>query len=139
MSQQFDPYNQQVPPTEYASANPYGQPAENPYAQPEPVANPYGQPAENFYAAPQYAPMPPLDRGRGMALAGLILGIIGIIAWLIPLFGFPVTIVGIVLAALGRRSTSRRGMALAGLILSIVGLVLSFGNCALGIYLATPH
>jgi hypothetical protein len=155
--QQFDPYNQpvqpteyaanpnpEVAPTEYAAANPYAQPAPNPYAQPQPitnpyaqpqpVVNPYAQPAASPYGAPLYAPMPQLDRGRGMALAGLILGIIGIIVWLIPFFGFPVTIVGIILSALGRRSTSRKGMALAGLVLGIVGLVLTIACCSFTYY-----
>jgi len=70
-------------------------------------------------------PVPQAERGRGQAVAGLVLGIISLVAWLIPLIGAPVSIVGIILAALGRRSLSRRTMAGWGLALSILGLLLT--------------
>jgi hypothetical protein len=70
-----------------------------------------------------------------MATAALVLGIIGLIAWLIPLFGYPVTIVGIVMGVKGRKS-EKKGMATAGLVMSIIGLILSLGNSILGILLA---
>ena len=64
----------------------------------------------------------------------LILGVIGMVAWLLPLAGFPVTIVGIVAASKGLKS-KKRGLALAGLILSIIGLVLTMINAFWGAYL----
>jgi hypothetical protein len=81
----------------------------------------------------------PVDTRRGQALAGLILGIISMIAWLLPFLGFPIAIVGIVFASLGMRSTTRKGMAIAGLILAILALVLTIINSLLGIYLATRN
>ena len=68
-------------------------------------------------------------------VTSLVLGIVGMVAWCIPLAGVPVTIVGIVFGAKGLSSTSDRGMAIAGLTLSIIGLVLSVINAIYGAYL----
>lgn len=83
-------------------------------------------------AAP-LTPGQPQDR-KGNALAGMILGIIGLLAWIIPLFGYPVTIVGLVLSIRGLKS-SKRGMAIAGIILNGIGLVATVVNSAIGAYL----
>jgi hypothetical protein len=129
-----NPYenNPQIPPTQYGSPQPY---SSNPYGSPN-------VPPANLYAQPQgYAPQPGHGQGQepgsGMALAGMILGIISLFAWLIAFVGIITSVVGLILSALGRRSPSRRGMATAGLVMSIIALVLALGNCALGIYFAT--
>ncbi len=88
--------------------------------------SPYGYPQQ---------PMPQNDQGSGQALAGLVLSIISMIAWLFPLAGVPLAILGIIFSALGRRSFSRKTMATVGLVLSIIALVLALGNAALGAYL----
>lgn len=69
-----------------------------------------------------------------MGIAALILGLIGIVAWLIPFFGFPFNILAIIFGAVGRNS-SNPGMAKAGLILGIIGLVLTIINAILGVLL----
>jgi hypothetical protein len=61
------------------------------------------------------------------------------IAWLIPLIGVPTSIVGIVLAALGRRSVSRRTMATVGLVLASIALVLALCDFAFGVYFAVQR
>lgn len=63
----------------------------------------------------------------GLVIAGLVLGIISMFAWLIPVLGLVVALLGIVFSALGRRFIVRRGMATAGLVLSIIGLALALG------------
>jgi len=68
-----------------------------------------------------------------MEIAALVLGIVGLGAWVIPLLGFPVTIVGLVLGVRGQKR-KRKGIALAGMILSIIGLVLTTANAAIGAY-----
>ncbi len=70
----------------------------------------------------------------GKAKAGFILGLISIAAWLIPLFGVPVTIVGLVMSILGIKS-SKKKLAIAGIILTIVFLILTIVNAALGVAL----
>lgn len=71
---------------------------------------------------------------NGHALASLILGLISIIAWIIPLFGIPIAIIGIIMGVMGRKS-SKKGMATAGLVLSIIFLLASIANAGLGAYL----
>jgi hypothetical protein len=57
-----------------------------------------------------------------MAVAGLVLGILSLVTWWVLYVGLPISIVGIIMGALGRRSVSRRGIATAGLVCSIIGL-----------------
>ena len=76
-----------------------------------------------------------MNERNGLSIASLVLGLIGIVAWLLPLAGYPVTIVAIVLGAKGMKQQSGRGMAIAGLVLGIVFLVLTLINSVLGAYL----
>jgi hypothetical protein len=69
-----------------------------------------------------------------MEIAALVLGITGLMAWFIPLFGFPITIVGLILGVLGQKR-EKKGIALAGMILSIIGLVATIINSAIGAYM----
>ena len=66
------------------------------------------------------------------AMIGFILGLVSIIAWIIPLFGYPVSICGIVFSAKGLNSNINKGKAITGLILSIVFIVITFINSFLG-------
>ena len=72
---------------------------------------------------------------NGKALAGMILGIVGMLAWIIPLIGLPVTIVGLVLSIQAVKANGRQGMAIAGIVLSGMALMLTIANSALGAYL----
>ena len=76
-----------------------------------------------------------IPSGGGKAIASMVLGIVGLLAWILPLCGFPVTIVGLILGIVDRKS-SRRGMAIAGIVMNIIGLLGSTINAALGAYLA---
>lgn len=67
------------------------------------------------------------------ATVGFILGLCSLIAWIIPLIGYPVTIVGIVFSAGGRKAINNRIKARVGLILSILGLIASLINSILGV------
>jgi hypothetical protein len=70
----------------------------------------------------------------GQAIAGFVLGGLGIIAWFFPLVGFPITITGLVLSARGLSSTNR-SLAIAGLVLNIVFVTITAVNSAIGAYL----
>jgi uncharacterized membrane protein len=94
-------------------------------------------PAGQLFPCPacgQPAPVMPA-RGKGMAIASLVLGIVGLLAWCLPLCGAPVTICGIIFGILGLKSDGRK-MAIAGIILAVIGLVATIINGAIGIYLA---
>lgn len=56
------------------------------------------------------------------------------VAWILPLAGYPVAIVGIV-KSVGGLNSSKRGWAIAGLVLSIIGLVFTAANSLYGAYL----
>ncbi|QEL16506.1 DUF4190 domain-containing protein [Limnoglobus roseus] len=60
--------------------------------------------------------------GTGLGDASLVLGVIGIFGLCCPVIGVPLTIVGVVLGAMGLRS-NRNGTAIAGLILNILFLL----------------
>lgn len=68
----------------------------------------------------------------GKSIASFVLGLVSLIAWFIPLFGYPVTIVGIVLGCLARK-TEKNGFNIAGIVLSIIGLVITLCNSCLGV------
>lgn len=71
------------------------------------------------------------QRGKGAATASMVLGIVGLVAWLLPLVGFPVNIVGLVLGLIqGKHKTFNT--AKAGVIMSIIGLVLTVINSVAG-------
>ena len=76
----------------------------------------------------------PASPGGGKAIASLCLGLLGLVAWLLPIIGLPVTITGLVLG-IQSRSGPRKGMATAGIVLCIIGLVASSVNAAIGAYL----
>ena len=76
------------------------------------------------YAPPRYAGQPNVvrpanDPGSGQALAGMILGIVGLPFFF---FGF-VPLLGLIFSLIGMSSVTRKGMAVAGLVLSLIGLV----------------
>ncbi len=70
------------------------------------------------------------------ANTGFILGLVSIIAWFIPLFGYPVTICGIVFSSKGLSSKNNHGKAIAGLILSIIFLIVTLINSIAGAIMA---
>jgi hypothetical protein len=85
--------------------------------------------------APGYTGGGPVEApGGGKAIASLILGLAGLLFWILPILGLPVTIVGLVLGIKATNS-ARKGMATAGVVLCIIGLVLSVMNAAIGAYL----
>lgn len=74
------------------------------------------------------------EEKKGMSIASMVLGIIGFVAWCIPLFGFPVTIVGLVLGILGIKRGGK-GMAIAGIIMCSITLLCTLANSIYGAYL----
>jgi len=72
----------------------------------------------------------------GKATASFWLGIGGMIAWIIPLIGLPVSIAGLITGGLGLDS-EKKGKAVAGIVLSVIALLLSVVNAVLGAVLAS--
>jgi len=70
---------------------------------------------------------------KGDAVAALVFGIISIPAAIIPLFGLPLGIVGLILGILAKKQGRR--FSKAALICSIIGLVLTVLNGTGSVYL----
>ena len=116
MSQEMETYDNRKPEA--------GQPAQN---------NPYQNGYENnAYTYPN--PQPARNEKTGLSIASMVLGIVGSLACCIPLFGFPVNLVGLILGIIGIKRGGK-GMAVTGIILCSIFLVLTLCNSALAVYI----
>lgn len=99
-----------------------------------------GTPSCPRCGCPVYYQMPQPPGGyyqpekKGLSIASMVLGLIGLVAWLLPLVGYPVIIPGLILGIIGRKQGGK-SYATAGIILCIITLVLTLINSALGIFL----
>jgi len=64
--------------------------------------------------------------------ASLVLGLVATVAWIIPLIGYPVTIIGLVQGAKGFREDGS-GRATAGKVLNIIFLIFTVFSSIFGI------
>jgi hypothetical protein len=80
---------------------------------------------------------PPVQQSNGLAVTGLVLGIIGVLFGFIPFIGvFMAILLGVLAAIFGGVGLSRsklparggRGMAIAGLVLGIIAIGLGFAQ-----------
>ena len=78
--------------------------------------------------------MDEVKKGGGKAIASLVLGLVGLFAWLLPVLGLPITIVGLIMGVLGMKSDNR-GMAVAGVVLNIIFLLACIINASIGAYM----
>lgn len=101
-------------------------------------AAPPGHPQPAAYvSAHQYYPQS--YGGDGLAIAGFILGLIGLLlSW--SCFGLIFSVVGLILSGCGMRS-QQRGLAVAGLVLSLVAIAITVTLVAIGVAigLSQPH
>ncbi|AXF57164.1 hypothetical protein [Salicibibacter kimchii] len=67
----------------------------------------------------------------GMAIAAFVLGLVNLIFWFIPLFGFPIGIVAIILGALSLKAANRWA-AITGIVVGAITLILTIINAILG-------
>lgn len=68
---------------------------------------------------------------EGKATAGFVLGLCSIIAWIIPIIGYPVTGLGIVFSCMGMNSKNKT-YATIGLVFSIIFLIVTLINSIAG-------
>jgi hypothetical protein len=70
----------------------------------------------------------------GLAITSFALGIFSLLAWLLPICGFPISVIGLILGIVNTGS-SKRNLAIAGIVMSAIGLILTVLNGAVGAYL----
>jgi uncharacterized paraquat-inducible protein A len=94
----------------------------------------YQQPAAKpVYSQPAPVSAAPAKRSNGLAVAGLILGILSLIfcwvpvlVWVLGLFGLIFSIAGI-----AKKNASGKGMGIAGLVMSIIAGIIGFFTFAI--------
>lgn len=83
------------------------------------------EPAQGYAPGPAPGTAP---QGNGLAIAGLVLGLLGLLLCWVPFLGWLLAILGIIFGAIGVSKAKRvqrgKGMALAGLITGVAGLVI---------------
>lgn len=67
------------------------------------------------------------------AWSSLVLGVIASVAWIIPIIGIPITIVGIVFGAINFKSDKAKGAAIGGFVVNIVFLLVAIAKGVLEI------
>ncbi|HEX2015767.1 MAG TPA: DUF4190 domain-containing protein [Solirubrobacteraceae bacterium] len=89
-------------------------------------------------APPSFQPASSGGSGQpGIAIAGFVCGLLGLLLSWCVFLGIPLSIIGIVLSITGRNRARERGvgtgMATAGLVCGVIGLVLALLLLAIGI------
>lgn len=79
-----------------------------------------------------HVPRAASGRRSGSPGWGLALGIVALLAWLIPLLGLPIAVVGLVLSAKALRR-HRNGVAIAGTVVGGIAVALCLINAAMGV------
>lgn len=77
------------------------------------------------------------QESNGKSVASLVLGIVGVIAWCLPILGLPVGVIGLIMGIQGYNRSNAKGMAMAGIVLSIICLVLTIINSSIGAYMGS--
>lgn len=76
------------------------------------------------------APMQP--ENKTLSIVSFILGCVGIVAWCLPIIGYPVTIAGIITGAIGIKKGGKV-FAIIGIALSALFLLATLGNSIAGV------
>lgn len=86
-------------------------------------------PNQSYIPSQPYSPIPGQQQpseGMGLAIAGMIFGILSIVLCICNLFDFVIVLPGIILSSIALAGHNQgKGMAIAGLVCSIIGFLLS--------------
>ena len=106
--------------------NPFDPPKPPAYGPPQPPA--YGPPQPPAYGQPSFAPP---KTSNGLAIAALVVALVGLLGCWFPFLGvvLPVIAIGLAIAGLVRsgKISSGKGMSISALIIGAVTLVVAIG------------
>jgi heme/copper-type cytochrome/quinol oxidase subunit 2 len=88
-------------------------------------------PAANVAYAVSTPPAAP-QKKDGKATASMVLGIVSLIAWLIPLIGIPVTVMALVFG-IRHRHAANHGQAVAGIVMGCISIPLILFSIYIGV------
>lgn len=130
-TQQAAPMQQQAVPVQSQQAASV-QPQQAAPVQPHQAAP--AQPQQATPMQPQYYSVPNVTAKKpntGASITSMVLGIVSMLAWIIPLLGFPCSATGLVLGIMSK-AKKVGGTATAGIVLSSIGLFFTIINSILG-------
>ena len=131
--QQNQQYQQPQQNQQYQQPQQNGQQYQQQYQQQnQQYQQPYGQPQYQQ----QYQPVPVQGDKRGMAVASLVCGILGLILCWVPFAGLIINAMAIIFFILARKDgpNAQSGMATAGFVCGIIGFIVAlFVTIAVGI------
>lgn len=85
-----------------------------------------------------YSNEPVQTENKTLSIISFVLGIVSILAWCLPLVGYPVTIAGIITGAIGMKKGGKV-FAIIGIALSAVFLLATLGNSIAGVMMNTSQ
>lgn len=70
----------------------------------------------------------PQAQGNGLAVTALVLGIVGLVFFLVPILPYPLAILAIIFGVIGMKKQVKKGLAITGLVTGIItlGIKISF-------------
>ncbi len=71
--------------------------------------------------------MPKGKKSSG-SVTSLVLGIIGSVAWIVPIVAIPINVVGIVLGSINMKNSKHKGIAISGFVINIVFLLVAIAK-----------
>lgn len=82
--------------------------------------------------APAAVAQPKKDNTDTFAIVGLVISIFNLCAWLLPICGCPMAILGIVFSYMGLKSQKNKTFAMIGLVISILAIIATIINAVIG-------
>jgi hypothetical protein len=122
------PSSIEPPPASPTQSSPFG----DSFGHPQPSDNPYHSPTQ---------PIPPRsdpNDKKGLAIASLVLGIVGLMTGCCWLLGLPCSVIGLILGLIAMKSSnsSNRTLAIIGVVLSSLGILIGLAAAIFGIVMA---
>lgn len=66
------------------------------------------------------------QQSNGLAIAGMVLGIVGLVLYWVPFIPYPLAILAIIFGLIGMAKPVGKGMGITGLVTGIITLLLKF-------------